>query len=233
MAQRDTARHINKQFNTLSLEQYEYASVNPEDFKHRLDLAFYKNLQRDLEIRGFLFLDDQENVTLRQRNGTQTFVRYMLSADKSIWAGFYNFVPKLAVRLLMGKPSSKVLDLCTAFSDGTYLCTSNAEAAAKFTYPPAVKMVFLPAATQWDMLLEAHTRSVGNYLDSHPQTTARILNGMADVRRVGSEIQRIKSAFRKQNGLSKAELERLGVGENLDVDEVHAALAEERQRGSD
>ena len=146
-------------------------------------------------------------------------------------ADLYHFVPKFALRLLGAKPA-KVLDLETWFSDGRFVCTCNAEMAGKLESPPAIDALRLPAGTTWDMLLETHQRRVNQYLAAHPGVKPVKLEGMADVRRAQDEQQRIKADFRKQIGLSKTELERFAGAPSREVDRLHDALTERRERGN-
>jgi hypothetical protein len=225
----EAVESIGEHVKTLSITQFEYVSVKAEDFKH-LDLAFYDQGRRHLEALGYRFLDDQENVTLRRRSGIHTFLRILLSGDQTTMADLYHFVPKFTLRLLGAKPA-KVLDLETWFSDGHFVCTSNAEMAGKLDSPPAIDALRLPAATTWDMLVEAHQRRVSNYLANHREAKPVKLSGLADVRRAQDEQQRIKAEFRRRTGLSRTELERFAGTQGKAVDELHDALTERRERG--
>ena len=226
----EAAQKLSKTVQTLSIERFEYISVKAENFKH-LDLAFYDEIRRALESRGFVFLDDQENVTLRQRSGINTFLRCLLGGDKSTMAAIYHFVPKPAMRMMGGK-SFKVLDLETWLSDGTFICTNNAQSAGRLNSPPAIAALHMHSETTWDMLLQTHERRLKEYLNANPGTATVKLGGMADYRRAQAEMQRIKSEFRKQTGLSKAELERFAGGPNEQVDRIHDELVKRREQGA-
>lgn len=225
----EAAENIDKAFKTLCIQEYEYRSVKAEHFKH-LDLAYYNSLQQNLQSRGFVFVDDQENVTLRQRSRIHTMIRYLLSQDKTTIAALYHFVPRLTMRVL-GAKSYKVLDLETWFTDGSFVCTSNAEMAGRFNPVPEIHAAYLPAATTWETLLEAHGRRVEKHLASRPGNAPVEINGAVDIQRAQAEMQRIKSQFRSQAGLSKAELERMGgKGAHPKIDDIHKALVERRAR---
>jgi hypothetical protein len=225
----EAAENIDKAFKTLCVREYEYRSVKANQFKH-LDLAYYNSTQQNLENRGFVFVDNQENVTLRRRSNIHTMIRFLLSAEKTTIAAIYHFVPRFTMRML-GAKSSKVLDLETWFTDGSFVCTSNAEMAGKWNPVPEIHAAHLPAATSWDVLLEAHGRRVEKHLASRPGNAAVALNGAADILRAQEEMQRIKSQFRSQTGLSKAELERMGgAGSCREIDRIHEALVERRAR---
>jgi hypothetical protein len=215
----EAAGMIGEKVKTLALDHFEYASVKAEDFKN-VDLSFYAAVQKGLQGHGFVYLDDQENVTLRKRSGVRTFLRHLLGPDESTMAVIYHFT--------QGRKSAKVLDLETWFSNGCFVCTSNAEMAGKLDTPPEIGALRLPYDTSWETVLETHQRRVAEYLASHPGVTPVQLNGMADIRRAQAAQQQIKAAFRKKTGLSKAELERLAGGASPIVDRIHDEL-EKRQ----
>ena len=228
--QKEAVERLGESVKTLSITQFEYVSVDAAKFKH-LDLAFYDNGRRHLEALGYCCLDDQENVTLRRRSGISTFIRILLSRDQTTMADFYHFIPRFTLRIL-GAKQAKVLDLETWFSDGSFVCTSNAGMAGKLESPPAIDALRLPVGTTWDTLLQAHQNRVAKHLASHPGVEAVKLMGLADVRRAQDEQQRIKAEFRKRIGLSKAELERFAGTSGREVDRLHDALVEHRERGN-
>src|SRR5207247_4498873 len=110
---------------------------------------------------------------------------------------------------VLGAKEAKALDLESWFSNGCFVCTSNAEMAGKLDPPREIDALHLPAATPWEMLLETHTRRVSDYLAAHAGIAAVQLNGMPDMRRAQEAQQRIKAEFRKNRGLSTPELERI------------------------
>lgn len=228
--EKEAVERLGESVKTLALPQFEYVSVNAADFKN-LDLGFYDNGRRYLESLGYRYLGDQENVTLRRRNGVHTFIRFLLSGDQTTMADLYHFIPKFGLRLIGARPA-KVLDLETWFSNGCFVCTSNAEMAGALESPPAIDSLRLPAATTWDLLVESHQRRVRNFLASHPGVEPVKLKDMADVRRAQDGQQRIKSDFRRRIGLSKTELERFAGTSGRHVDRLHDALVEHRERGN-
>jgi hypothetical protein len=228
MDQAEAADNINESVKTLSLQAFEYRSVKADSFKN-VDQAYYNSTQLNLESRGFFFIDDQENVTLRRRSGIHTFIRHLLGADKTTMASIYHFVPKFTQRAL-GAKSAKVLDLETWFTDGSFVCTSNAEMAGKLDSAPELHALHMPAATSWLTLLDVHLSRVNKHLAAHLGIEAILLNGLADIRNAQAEMQRIKSEFRTRTGLSKAEMERLGGGSSKAIDNLHEAIVERRAR---
>jgi len=223
----EAAKRINEDFKMLTLDRYEYISVDARKFR-RLDLSFYDELQRYLESEGFRFLDDQQNVSVRPRNRMPVFNRYLLDKDGTTMAIIYHFVPKLSYRLL-GSKSWKVLNLETWLSDSTFICASNAEPAGKLNLPPTISALYLPATTPWEAMVEAHRRKLGSHLASHSGVKLVVLETMADVRRAQDEQQRIKAEFRKRTGLTKQELQRFRDGPR--TDKIYDALTARRERG--
>ncbi|HEX4644701.1 MAG TPA: hypothetical protein VH598_03760, partial [Verrucomicrobiae bacterium] len=174
-----------------------------------------------LEELGYSFVTNQENITLRQNKGSApAMLRYLLSRDQTTVAILYHHK-----RTAIPAKDSKVLDLETWFANGSFVVTGNAAMAGKFDSPPAIDSFFLPALSSIDEVMQAHEGRVNNFLAQNPGVAAVRLNGLEDVRRVGDELQRIKSEYRSAAGLSKAELERLARRTGPEIDELHAILA--------
>jgi uncharacterized protein DUF3592 len=216
----ELAVKIEGHFKTLTHQRYEYTPADPKDFQH-LDLSFYNESRRHLEERGYIFMADQENITLRQNKGSApSLLRFLLSRNQATIAILYHFK-----RIALPTKESKVLDLETWFSNGQFVVTSNAAMAGKFDSPPGIDSFFLPAASPIDEVMQAHEGRVNNFLAQNPGVAAVRLNGWEDVRRAGDELQRIKSGYRSAAGLSKAELERLARRTGPEIDELHSILA--------
>jgi len=66
----------------------------------------------------------------------------------------------------------------------------------------------------------------------HPGVSAVKLTGLADVRRAQDEQQRIKAEFRQRIGLSRTELQRFAGAPSRELDRLHNALTEHRERGN-
>ena len=156
-------------------------------------------------------------------------MRFLLSADQTITADLYHFKPGWMLRVLSAR-DAKVMDLETRFTDGCFVCTSNAEMAGRLDSPPTIDALHMPAGTSGDLVVQAHQNRVGKYLANHRGVQPVKLNGLADVRRTRDEMQQIKAEFRRRTGLSKAELERLGGQQGKAVDQLHDILTERRER---
>jgi hypothetical protein len=214
--------NIEKSVNTLATAKFEYAPANPQDFP-QLDLGFYDQSQRVLEQQGFTFLTNQENVTLSRKSGIRTLLRSLVSQDQGIIAYIYHFKqPKAPFK------EAKVADMESGFTNGHYITTSNAAMAGKLDSPPAIDSLFLSARTPVETVLQTHFERVAGFLSVNPGVASVKITSVADARRFGDELQRVKSQFRQQAGISKAELERIAGRSDSQIDDIHANLAERR-----
>jgi hypothetical protein len=102
-----------------------------------------------------------------------------------------------------------VLDLATQFTNGRFVCTSNAEDAGKLTQSPQVDSLFLPAATPAEALLAEHQKRVARFVTTTGAQPVP-LSSLEDVRKSGNELQRLKAEYRRHTVLTKEELRRLG-----------------------
>jgi hypothetical protein len=222
-AAREGVQKIVSRMELLTAEKYEYKTVDARQFPH-LDLQFYDLQQRFLESRGFVFLEDCENVTMRKSvSNPNVFIRVLLGGNGTIMAGLYHFKPALSLRAA-GAKQARVLDLETWFSNGSFVCTSNAENTGKLSQPAEVDNLVLPGATPFDKLLETHKQRI-NQIATRTGAQPVLLNGIADVRKAGDELHRLKAEHRRRTGLSPDELAGIaGVGKG---DKAAALLSAE------
>ncbi len=209
---------------------YEYALVSTAEFSH-LDLAWYETSQRWLEERGFTLLANEENLTFRRTSkGVRTLLKTMAGHDGKWLAYLYHFKPP-------GRPGGgfKILEVQSCFSDGTFVCTSNAEAAGKLDSPAGVDALRLPAATSLDEVLNSHARRFTEAVNARPNSPPRSLASLPEVHEAQNELQRMRAAHRQQTGITREELRRMG-GDRLcpaQLDELHAEaemLREQQER---
>ena len=233
---REVAEKVAESVNALCESHYEYIPVNAKEFKH-LDLEWYDASHRWLEESGFAFLGDEENLTFRRTSkGNRTLLRTMLSRDGACLAYLYHFKPLTPAASLTGG-GLKILELQTHFANGAFICTSNAEAAGKLDSPPGVDALRLPANTPLDAIVAAHAQRVGACLANSPGLAAARIGNLEDVHRVQNVLQQIKSAWRRDKGISQEELQRLA-GNRLAPEQIQALHAEveevraERQRNA-
>lgn len=223
--EQDAAEGIAENVEQLCDSRQEFVPANPREFRH-LDLAYYDQTRAALEAKGFAFLADQEDRAFRQRSKLRVMVRVMVSRDGVTAAGIYHFRPGGMLRVL-GAKEARVVDLETKLADGTFVCTTNAEAAGALNSPPGVDACHLPAGTPVETIIEAHARRLVEHLTKNPSAQPVRLQSLNEVHRMQAELHKLKTEFRKQTGLTAEELARIGGTTN--VQEV-AALSAEAER---
>jgi hypothetical protein len=84
------AKQVVKRIDLLTMTKHEYEAVDARKFTH-LDLDYYDTQQRCLESLGFRYLQDSENVTLRNSpSNPNVFMRVMVRADGLTSAEFWH-----------------------------------------------------------------------------------------------------------------------------------------------
>jgi hypothetical protein len=199
----ELAERVEAKLGPLMKPRHDYVPAVASDFKH-LDLDYYDSGQRSLEQRGYQLIGDRENMTLKQANGWRTMLRLLLGADMATQAFLYHF----KVSTVTGLHSYKIIDLQTSFSNGNFVCTSNARAAGKLDSPTEVSAQHL-AEANLETVLETHEKRVRDYLEQNPGVTPVLINSPEQFQQVMDALQSIKANFRRKQGISQAELERI------------------------
>lgn len=205
---RELAESTAENLATLCDTNQQYVPADARQFK-QADLVFYDDSQRLLERLGFVFLEDVEVVPGKpNKSFARTFLRVMLSADRTRIATIFHLKPGWMLKLL-GAKETRVHGIDTQLSDNSFICTDNAESCNALNNPPTINVSHLPATTSVGLVLEAHN----NRVEAHAVFRIGVLpvrmQSAEDVRRSMDLQQRIKAAFRTEAGLSKEELERL------------------------
>ena len=221
---RQAAQKVVHHVEALCESHYEYAPVNASEFKH-LDLAWYQSSQHWLETQGFAILGDEENLTFRRTSkGNRTLLRTMVGRDGTWLAYLYHFKPAGLARAVSAH-GFRILELQTQFANGSFLCTSNAEAAGKLDSPPGVDALRLPHSTGLETILNAHAQRVAGFFTAHPGVAAVRLGTLEDVHRVQNVLQEIKAAYRRNVGITREELQRMA-GSRLAPEQIEALHAD-------
>jgi len=221
-----------KKVGELCITEHEYATVDARKFKH-LDLAFYEQSQLLLETHGYRFLADREDLTLRRNSGLRIPLRVMVSGDGVTAAGIYHLRHRWYFRCL-GAKDSQVLDLASKFSNGQWLCTSNAEAAGALEQPPGLDAIHLSADTCFETLIESHSKRVASFVNRHRGVEPVRMETLEDVHRMLAEILKAKAEHRRQTGLTNQELQRIsGKGPSAEMDIIHEGISGGREKKRD
>jgi hypothetical protein len=222
---RRSARSIQETLKKTYAARQERGLVNAADFPD-LDLDFYEQGRRDLEQMGFTYLGDIENVTAKEAHPEcKTFMRTMLGRGGTVAACLYHPKFRIWMRLLLWVVRmrvGRVVDLETEFSDGCFLCTSNAELAAKMSDPPQIRTHYVKAGTPIHVILEAHDRGVREYLEKEPELEPLAFHSLEEVLESSRREDAIRAAFRESVGwVTKEDLERCGGKDKSVAHEVY------------
>ena len=228
MTTREGAERILAHIEAIYQPQHAWASVRETDFGH-LDLAFYRKTQRLLEEAGFVHLEDCEDLTIERAPANmlqRVLVRVLVSRDGTITAALYH--PKLksvymrVILAVLGKRLGRITDFETEFTDGSFICTTNAMAAQAITLPDLIESEFLPVKTPPLELLERHRARVSRRIE-RSGLQARAFRTVAETRASQHRMEAIKAAFRGEiGGITREELETLSNAKL--AAEVHAEI---------
>lgn len=209
-----TASDIRKLTEHVYVPRHEYQQVDARSFRH-LDLNFYDRTRDAFVAQGCTWLGDVENVTLKgTANDFRTFIRFLVSEDRTACVGLYHPKPKIWIRLLLWILRVKVgrtIDCESELSSGGYIVTSNAAEAGKLNPPPGFDMKYFPVETDHDTVFRAHCRRLKDFLTANPAIRATTMSTAEEALEMQHRMQAAKAAFRKGIGyITKDELERLG-----------------------
>lgn len=214
----EAANAILQNLAAVYVPTHDYHRVEARDYSH-LDLSFYDSTTEFLRGEGFTPMADVQDRTLEQAPGNvlhPVFIRAMVSAEGSTSAGIYHArIKPLWLRLLlfvMGKSRMKVVDFETEFSDGTYVCTSNAMAASSMKLPPSIDVLYLSSRSSPSQVLKAHRDRVSRHASSHLGARALTVGSFEEMVCAQNRMNALKAAFRGElGGITKEELERLSL----------------------
>jgi len=208
------AKNLKNLNERIYVPRHEYRPVEASAFRH-LDLRFYDKTRDAFVAQGCTWLGDVENVSLK--GGAidfRTFIRFLVSADRTICVGLYHPKPKLLLRVVLrviGARSDRTTDCESEFSNGAYMVTSNAADAGKLNSPPGFDMKYFPVKTPPEAVWEAHGQRMNQYLASNPGVHATPMHTSDEALEMQHRMQTAKAAYRKGVGfVSEDELRRLG-----------------------
>ena len=127
--EQELAQKLLKTMQALYTDQHTFQHVDCKTFRH-VDQKFYQHTQKMLEKLGFRQIADIEDVTVSQTKiSHRTFIRVLLSSDRTIMGACYQFPLSWLVRLFqwigLAPKGGKVIDLESELSDGSFLVTTN------------------------------------------------------------------------------------------------------------
>ncbi|HTS17239.1 MAG TPA: hypothetical protein VMP11_06665 [Verrucomicrobiae bacterium] len=207
-----------------SAGEVEYREVSPISFPE-LNVPFYEETTKTLEVAGFSQLGDVQNVFFANKAGFHTFTRVMVDESHTIIADFMDlYHPK-------SKHRPKVVDFTTEFDDGSFLETLNANDGQKFCRPAQMHSEYLPESSSAMEILRVHRERLAEFLRCNPRAEPRLFGSIQDVIAALSRSRALRIACRRS--LSSAEIKqeflRLAEGRVNDP-KLLADIAEEYEK---
>lgn len=237
---REFAEQLVAKMKSLHTKPLTRAPAREAEFTH-LDLGSYRHYQTALETLGYRFLDDIEILEVNNSPGSvmaRTMIRSMISADGLISAGHYQVRPRierLASNLVRGILNLRLLDAPASFLGNlqtrqiydfeseigsTYLITSNAEIAGKFSAPASIDASHLPSGTPVEAVRRAHVERLASTMTR----TGGVPTHMAtreDIVAMADRMRQQKAAHRAASGwITRDELLRFTNGNVALTDSV-------------
>ncbi|MBL1178694.1 hypothetical protein [Pantanalinema sp. GBBB05] len=186
----------------LYTDQHTFQQVDCNTFRH-LDQKFYQQAQKNLEKLGFRHITDIEDVTVTQTNPAHhTFIRVLLSGDRTMVSACYHFPLSWLVRLLqwvgLAPKGGKVIDLESELSDGSFLVTANTLGLDTMADVPGIYRQQLPHNTSAEQLLTRHREKLRELSQAGIQPVK--VNNYEEIEAAQHRLQAIKSGYRASVG---------------------------------
>ncbi|HYH80966.1 MAG TPA: hypothetical protein VEX86_14290, partial [Longimicrobium sp.] len=190
--------------------------------------ADYERARQALEHLGFRFLADVDVVSVSLDPGTSrpTVLRLFVSHDGTAVAGFYRMALRWTLGGIMGRlmgGARGIVDVSTAFGDGTVLETSSAPLVGRWASPPFLLREYQPQMHP-AALVARHLQRVAEQVEWNPASRPVRVSTLDEVVAIANVLERRKRAFRESIGwITRDELEKHGAkGPQLDT--LHAAV---------
>lgn len=246
----DAARRIIETMRRNAQGSMTFVPAQAAEFSH-LDIDYYERLGAALEKLGFRHLCDLEILEVTNAPGTliaRTFVRNLASVDGAIAAEYYQIRPRLrrlmqllvkgllnlrwsaTPRMVLGNLSTRhCCGFETELSDGAFITTSNAQAAAMMSLPASIQAEFFPYGTGVAQLLQRHKDKLAAALQATPGLCPVPVRTQADLMACNARLKQKKDAHRAAlNWVSREEMARFSSNPEL-AEAVYAEV--QRQLG--
>ena len=213
-----SAKKLVGELKNLYVERHDYRDARESDFK-AADRKWYDASTRELTALGYRLLGDIVDDTIAKAAGMVIVIRRFVSSDGLNMAAIYQFIrPGMSVDL-------RVCDVESEFSDGSFLTSSNADAAKNVTMPPQIRSTKYPAKTTISELVALHDVAKRKLLKEQPNLRGLEIRTKEEYQDAQHRQDVIKAAFRRGIGyLDPAEVRRIAMQKNPD-DPVAADVA--------
>lgn len=199
-----------------------YVPIDPKEYPSH-QRGFAAATEKKLSKLGFRKLGDYDPVhlsaTLAKKQMISIYVRedgHVTAAAFSIrpkWPGFLGWL----VMLVKGQyRAANIVELETAFSDGTVLSTNNAGGINPYGQGPHFLQEKLAPGTQPAALLERHEGRVKLHAASHPRHSIQEVRSLEEVSAQQARQVVAKNAYRRSIGFVSEDELRAMMGEQYD-----------------
>ncbi|HET7462910.1 MAG TPA: DUF4272 domain-containing protein [Longimicrobium sp.] len=221
------ARKLLESAKKVAPERFELRPAAAHSHPH-VDWTAYERMRQVLANLGFRLLGDFEPVG--QSDGSMTHpnvVRIFVSHDGVITAAFY----RLALRWTFSGVLARIagggrgmLDLDTAFTDGTVLETSTAPLVGRWQSPPFLLKEYQPQMHP-GALLARHVERIAEQMQWNPAAQPYRLSTIEQVVAMNQDTTRRKRQFRQSIGwITRDELASYGKLQPAQLDQLHAEI---------
>jgi hypothetical protein len=197
-----SAERLLQTMQSLYEQQHVFQQVDCKTFR-KLDQAFYRQSQKTLEKLGFRQIADIEDVTVSRTNPAhRTFIRVLLSGDRTTVGGCYQFplswLVRLFQRLGLAPKGGKAIDFESELSNGTFLVTTNTLEMDTTVDIPGVQRQQFPHNTSAENLLARHREKLRELGKQRIQPLK--MNSYQDIEAAQHRLQAIKNNYRASVG---------------------------------
>jgi hypothetical protein len=237
---RDYAEKLVAKMKGLHSKPATIVPARESEFTH-LDLGSYRTFRSALEAKGYRFLGDIEILDVTNVPDTvvaRTMIRSMISADGSTSAGHYQMRPRVervARNLVEGILNFRFFDAPASFFNSmqtkhmydfesevgsTFVNTSNAAIAGKFSSPTSIDVLYLPNRTPLEEVRLAHVTRLASVVERTGAEPRRMAS-REDVEAMGERRREQKAAHRAASGwITRDELLRFTDGNVVLADSI-------------
>jgi tetratricopeptide (TPR) repeat protein len=199
-----------------------YVPTDPKEYPSH-QRAFAASSEKKLRKLGFTKLGDYDPVHLSLTLAKKQMLSIYVREDGHVTAAVYSIKPKwpgfLGWLLMLVKGqyrTANVVELETAFSDGTVLSTNNAGGINPYGQGPHFLQEKLARGMAPAILLERHEARVKMHAASHPRQSIRLLQSIEDVSAQQALQVVAKNAYRRSIGFVSDDELRAMMGEQYD-----------------
>jgi hypothetical protein len=195
-----------EQCSTLLTRPYVAEPVQVGDFRH-LDLGFYQGFMDHLQAFNFAYAGDYEVTSLRMPGLQRTFVRTMMSPDRTVLASCFHVLAEPRLKLPPELADNRGINFETEFVDGSFVVTANDPSAAHFDHGQDIDQQSF-ANLSLDALGQRHYERVAAHSQSR-QTCQVLLQSVDELHAMQTRLTDLKRRMRPQDGISKQEVQKI------------------------